>query len=96
MVEALGDRAGVAAACGNLGACYYRTGDYGRARELHEQHKAMAEELGDRAGVLRWCVRWRRAPTSANVADVAATMRIPWTGAQNASHLRGEHAAARV
>ena len=26
--EALGDRAGVAAACGNLGCCYYSTGDY--------------------------------------------------------------------
>ena len=27
--EALGDRAGVAGACGNLGNCYSRTGDYG-------------------------------------------------------------------
>ena len=33
--EALGDRAGVARACGNLGLCYDSTGDYGRARELH-------------------------------------------------------------
>jgi tetratricopeptide (TPR) repeat protein len=55
MAEALGDRAGVATACGNLGNCYTRTGDYGRARELHEQHKAMAEALGDRAGVATAC-----------------------------------------
>ena len=32
--EALGDRAGVAKACCNLGLCYKRTGDYGRARDL--------------------------------------------------------------
>ena len=30
--EALGDRAGMAAACGNLGLCYDSTGDYGRVR----------------------------------------------------------------
>ena len=36
----LGDRKGVAS-----------TGDYGRAREMYEQHKAISEELGDRAGV---------------------------------------------
>jgi len=51
MAEELGDRAGVATACGNLGSCYQSTGDYARAREMHGQHKAMAEELGDRAGV---------------------------------------------
>ena len=32
------------------------TGDYLRAREMHEQHRAMAEELGGRAGVAAaWC-----------------------------------------
>ena len=51
MEEALGDRAGVAEACGNLGSCCHSTGDYGRARELHEQHRAICEALGDRAGV---------------------------------------------
>ena len=55
MAEALGDRAGVATACGNLGICYYSAGDYGRAREMHEQDKAIVEELGDRAGVARAC-----------------------------------------
>ena len=55
LCEALGDRAGVATACGNLGNCYDSTGDYGRAREMHEQHRAMAEALGDRAGVARAC-----------------------------------------
>ena len=53
--EALGDRAGVARACGNLGICYTSTGDYGRARELHEQDRAICEALGDRAGVARAC-----------------------------------------
>jgi len=55
MAEALGDRAGVARACANLGACYHITGDYGRARELHEQDRAISEALGDRAGVARAC-----------------------------------------
>ena len=53
--EALGDRAGVATACGNLGNCYYSTGEYGRARELYEQQRATCEALGDRAGVARAC-----------------------------------------
>ena len=53
--EALGDRAGVARACGNLGNCYHNTGDYGRARELHEQCRAICEALGDRAGVATAC-----------------------------------------
>jgi len=53
--EALGDRAGVAEACGNLGSCYSRTGDYGRARELHEQARAISEALGDRAAVATAC-----------------------------------------
>ena len=50
-----GDRAGVATACGNLGICYRSTGDCGRAREMHEQQKAICEELGDHAGVVRAC-----------------------------------------
>ena len=45
----------MARACGNLGNCYHSTGDYGRARELHEQHRTMAEALGDRAGVASAC-----------------------------------------
>ena len=53
--EELGDRAGVAAACGNLGNCYYNTGDYARARELYEQHRGFCEEMGDRAGVATAC-----------------------------------------
>ena len=40
---------------GILGRGYYRTGDYGRARELHEQHRAICEALGDRAGVAGAC-----------------------------------------
>ena len=45
----------MAAACANLGLCYYSTGDYGRARELHEQARAIFEALGDRAGVKETC-----------------------------------------
>jgi len=51
----LGDRAGVAASCCNLGSCSYRTGDYGRARELYEQYRAICEAVGDRAGVAKAC-----------------------------------------
>jgi len=53
--EALGDREGVAAACGNLGNCYCSTGDYGRAREMHEQCREICEALGDRVGVAAAC-----------------------------------------
>ena len=42
-------------ACANLGKCYYSTGDCGRAREMHEQHNALAEELGEREGEARAC-----------------------------------------
>ena len=52
---ALGDRAGVARASCNLGACYHHIGDYSRARVLHEQDRAICEELGDRVGVARAC-----------------------------------------
>ena len=38
-----------------LGVAFQKTGDYGRARELLEQERAMAEALGDRAGVARAC-----------------------------------------
>jgi len=55
ILEAQGDRAGVARACGNIGNCYYRTKDYEQARVLYEQRRAVAEALGDRAGVARAC-----------------------------------------
>ena len=45
----------MAKACGNLGICYRSTGDYGRARELYEQGRAMTEALGDTAGVGTAC-----------------------------------------
>jgi len=38
-----------------LGVAFRNVGDYERAREMNEQHRAMAEELGDRAGVARAC-----------------------------------------
>ena len=42
-------------ACGNLGVCYDTMGDYGRAREMYEQCKALCEELGDRPGLATAC-----------------------------------------
>jgi hypothetical protein len=41
--------------CSGLGNCFFSTGDYARARELHEQDRAIAEALGDRAGVATAC-----------------------------------------
>ena len=38
-----------------LGCCYESMGQYGKAIELHEEHKKIAEEVGDRAGVGRAC-----------------------------------------
>ena len=40
---------------GWLGNGFLNTGDYGRARELHEQQRAICEALGDRVGVARAC-----------------------------------------
>jgi hypothetical protein len=40
---------------GWLGNAFCETGDYGRARELHEQQRALCEALGDRAGVAAAC-----------------------------------------
>jgi len=56
MAEALGDRAGVATACGNLGNCYKSTGQYARALELYAQCKEVFQELGNHAGVALACV----------------------------------------
>ena len=55
MCEALGDRAGVAKECSNIGNCYHSMLDYGRARELHEQDRAICESLGDSEGMARAC-----------------------------------------
>jgi tetratricopeptide (TPR) repeat protein len=40
---------------GILGLGYYRTGEYGRAREMNEQQMAVALALGDRVGVAKAC-----------------------------------------
>ena len=55
LCEALGDRAGVATACANLGFCYHSMGDYTLAREYHERDRVTCEELGDKAGVAIAC-----------------------------------------
>jgi tetratricopeptide (TPR) repeat protein len=41
---------------GVLGQAFEGVGQYARACEMHEQHKAMAEALGDRVGVATACV----------------------------------------
>ena len=51
----MGDLAGVATACGNLGLCYHRTGDYAQALELHEECRRTCEELGDSKLVAKAC-----------------------------------------
>ena len=40
---------------GALGLGFFGVGEYARAIALHEEHKAMAEALGDRAGVAAAC-----------------------------------------
>ena len=45
MAEALGDRAGVASACGNLGNCYHRTGEYATALPFYKKQHTIATEL---------------------------------------------------
>jgi len=53
--DELGDRAGMAVACGNLGICYNSMGKYERAREMYKRHMAICDELGDRAGWAAAC-----------------------------------------
>jgi hypothetical protein len=53
ILEELGDRTRVVAACSNLGLCYFRTGQYAQALALHSEAKAMSDELGDRL-MLTW------------------------------------------
>ena len=50
LARELGDRAGEAAALGNLGNVYHSLGDCAQAREHHEKSLALARELQDRAG----------------------------------------------
>jgi hypothetical protein len=50
--EAMGERAGVARACSGLGNYLQSTRQYARALELHTEHKATSEALGDRAALL--------------------------------------------
>jgi tetratricopeptide (TPR) repeat protein len=57
-VRMVATRAPPEAACfiyASLGNCYYRLGQYGKAIELHKEHKKIAEEVGDRAGVGKAC-----------------------------------------
>ena len=46
--EEVGNLAGKGRACGNLGNCYMSLGQYAKAIELLEQHRAIAEEVDDR------------------------------------------------
>ena len=46
---------GMAQACGNLGNCCDAMGDYVTGIEMHENSKAIYEELGDRVGLAKSC-----------------------------------------
>jgi hypothetical protein len=75
MAEALGDRAGVTAACANLANCYYSTGDYGRAREMQSPLLVMRSQPATaltqptahgsgRDGTIKTLLSWGDAPTN--------------------------------
>ena len=53
MYEELGDRAGIAKECGNLGNCYHSMLDYSRAREMYKKDMEICESLGDSEGMAR-------------------------------------------
>ena len=55
ILEEMGDRLGMAQACGNLGNCCDAMGDYVTGIEMHENSKAIYEELGDRVGLAKSC-----------------------------------------
>ena len=44
----MGDRQDEAKSLGNLGIAYNSLGQYERAIELHNQHRTIAREIGDR------------------------------------------------
>jgi tetratricopeptide (TPR) repeat protein len=50
IAKEVGDRAGEAAAYGNLGRAYLSQGDYAKAIEYHGKRLAIEKEVGDRAG----------------------------------------------
>ena len=85
--EALGDRAGVVAACGNLGNCCLNTGDYGRAISYFTQQYAMAKEM-------QVVLEQAKAALGVGIAlrlEVRANVRGRAAGA---SELPGFHASA--
>ena len=60
-----------------LGLGFHDVGDYGRAREQHEQHRAMCEALGDRAGVARACGNLAKCCLNTRSAEGSAGA-MPW------------------
>jgi len=99
MAEALGDRAGVALACGNLGGCMSGTGEYMKAISYFETQHAIAEELGleeDRASAafdmgvaMRLHVRADRQAAAASPAlsPAAGASRVSGPRSSASAHL---------
>src|SRR5215472_1353443 len=52
----IGDRRAEQIALGNLGACYYWTGEFGRAGELFEQAERVAAQIADQESRVKWLV----------------------------------------
>ena len=84
MAEALGDRAGVVRACGNLGNCCLNTGDYGRAISYFTEQYNMAKELQVETDAALGIGVALRLEVRANVRGRAA----------GASELPGPHSSA--
>ena len=53
MYEELGDSAGVAKECSNLGNCYHSMLQYERASEQYKQDKEISQSMGDSEGMAR-------------------------------------------
>ena len=78
-------------------SCYHRTGDYGRARELQEQGRAIREELGATDGVGRACNNLGATLEATGDLPAAARALVQGLGAfQRVERDVGAHDAQRV
>lgn len=55
IAEEVGNRAGVGAACGDLGGCYRIMGQYDTVIALHDQGQVVLNEIGNQVGVGKAC-----------------------------------------
>ena len=72
MAEALGGRARVAAACGNLGIRYFRMGEYARAHDVADPSATWCSDTGwSIAGLV---VPWRGCQGTTSFYSVTRTV----------------------